>query len=118
MSAGIAQVRQFIERHGESRFAPWDQGTDTHPRTIDRAGFRKSDGEGGIEYYVLPEVWRSEVCLGFDARVLSRVLVERGLLIPDSSDEKPQSRHRLPGSPGPVRCYHLASSILGGVGNA
>ena len=25
-----------------------------------------------------------------------------------------QSRHRLPGSSGPVRCYRLASRILGG----
>jgi uncharacterized protein (DUF927 family) len=117
VTAGIAQVRQFIERHGEGRFAP-SGGEDGDRPTINRAGFRKPDGNGGVEYYVLPEVWRSEVCAGFDPRTLARVLVERGLLIPDAGDHKPQSRHRLPGSRGPVRCYRLAASILGGDDNA
>lgn len=111
VTAGIAQVRQFIERHGEARFAAWG-GEDSSRPTINRAGFRKPDSEGGVEYYVLPEVWRSEVCAGFDPGTLARVLAERGLLIPDG-DGKPRSRHRLPGSHGPVRCYRLAASILG-----
>jgi putative DNA primase/helicase len=113
VTAGLAQVRQFIERHGEARFAPWG-GDDGDRPTINRAGFRKSDGAGGVEYFVLPEVWRSEVCAGFDPGALVRVLVERGLLIPDAADGKPQSRHRLPGSRGPLRCYRLSASILGG----
>ena len=117
VTAGIAQVRQFIERHGEARFAPWG-GEDGDRPTINRAGFRKPDGNGGVEYYVLPEVWRSEVCAGFDPGTLARVLAERGLLIPDAADGKPQSRHRLPGSRGPLRCYRLAASILGGDDNA
>jgi uncharacterized protein (DUF927 family) len=69
---GIAQVRQFIERHGEARFAPWG-GEDGDRPTINRAGFRKPDGNGGVEYYVLPEVWRSEVCAGFDPGTLGEL---------------------------------------------
>jgi uncharacterized protein (DUF927 family) len=113
VTAGIAQVRQFIERHGEARFASWG-GEDSDRPTINRAGFRKPGGDGGVEYFVLPEVWRSEVCAGFDPGTLVRVLVDRGLLIPDAADGKPQSRHRLPGSRGPLRCYRLSASILGG----
>jgi putative DNA primase/helicase len=45
MMTGISQVRQFIERHGEARFAPWDNGDDKR-LTINRAGFRRSDGNG------------------------------------------------------------------------
>ena len=115
VAAGIAQVRRFIEQHGDSRFTPWNTADKDGDRpTINRAGFRRPDGEGGVEYYVLPEVWRTEVCAGFDAGTLARSLAEHGLLIRDNGDGKPQSRHRLPGSCGPVRCYRLAASILGG----
>ncbi len=116
ITAAIAGVRHFIEQHGESRFTPW-HGDDYRP-TINRAGFRKTDVEGGTEYYVLPQVWKTEVCAGFDAGMVARALVERSLLIPDGSDGKPQSRHRLPGYNNPVRCYRLAPSILGGDDNA
>ncbi len=110
VTAGIAQVRKFIEQHGEGRFALWGFDSDEGRTTINRAGFRKSDGNGAVEYYVLPEVWRSEVCAGFDAGALAHTLMERGLLIP-GSDDKPQSTHRLPGTKG-ARCYRLAASIL------
>ena len=116
ISEGVAQVRQFIERHGDGRFTPWDEKESNRP-THSRAGFRKLVSEGGIEYFVMPQVWRSEVCAGFDSGILSRALVERKLLIPDS-DGKPQSRHRLPGSRGTTRCYRLSASILEGDDNA
>jgi hypothetical protein len=45
-------------------------------------------------------------------------LVGHGILIPDSTDKKPQSRHRLPGQKNPVRCYRLADTILGGDADA
>jgi uncharacterized protein (DUF927 family) len=114
VTAGIAQVRRFIEQHGESRFAPWGlTETDYDRPTINRAGFRRREGEGGVEYYVLAEAWRSEVCAGFDPGMLARELAQRSLLIPDGTDDKPQSRHRLPGFKNAVRCYRLAANILG-----
>ncbi len=116
ITAAIAQVRHFIEQHGESRFTPWHG--DSNRLTINRAGFSRATDDGGTEYYVLPEVWKSEVCAGFDAGMVARTLAERGLLILDTSDGKLQSRHRLPGNKNPVRCYRLAPSILGGDDNA
>ncbi|MFI0846578.1 DUF927 domain-containing protein [Mesorhizobium sp. IMUNJ 23232] len=112
---GIAQVRAFIEAHAESRFAPW--GSDVTPSdasrpTINRVGFRKTTADGETEFYVFPEAWRKEVCAGFDATLLAKTLVERGLLIPDK-DGKFQSRHRVGGS-GTVRLYRLTAAILGG----
>ena len=76
ISAGIAQVRLFIEQHGEFRFTAWDDG---ERPTINRAGFRRN-GEGGQEYYVLPQVWKAELCRGFDAGALARALAARGML--------------------------------------
>jgi putative DNA primase/helicase len=110
---GIAQIRRFLEAHGESRFTAWGGAPeDNHRPTINRAGFRRTNADGGTEYYVLPQAWKAELCAGFDPRTLADVLVDRELLIPDA-DGKPQSRHRLPGL-GVTRCYRLSGAILGG----
>jgi len=115
VTAGIGQVRLFIELHGESRFTPWGEAEGNRP-TINRAGFRKPDADRGTEYYVLPEVWRSEVCNGVDSRMIARALEGRGLLIP-GNDGKLASTHK-PSGPKAIRLYHLAASILESDGHA
>ena len=106
---GLAQIRQFLEAHGSSRFQTI--GESDEARVMYRAGFRRKNGDGNWEYLVLPEAWRSEVCVGQDAGALAKELVQRGLLVPDGSDGKPQSRHKLPGM-GTKRCYHLSARIV------
>lgn len=78
----LAQVRLFLAQHGESRFSPWRDADESHkPRTINRAGFRKGkDDSGGLAYYVEAEVFRSEVCAGFDPRQVARTLANHGAL--------------------------------------
>ena len=105
----LAQVRLFFEQHGESRFSRKD-GTDSRP-TINRAGFR-SEVDGRTEWWVLPEVFRSEVCQGMDPRFASRLLVERGWIKPDAGNSA-TVKARLPGV-GFVRCYHFVA--VGGEG--
>ncbi|MFI5364361.1 MAG: DUF927 domain-containing protein [Candidatus Binatia bacterium] len=117
-AAGLAQVRQFFEVHAESRFSRWDGrgeiDADSGRPTINRAGFRRSDGDGGSEFFVFPQVFKSELCKGYDATALAKELVKRGLLVPDS-DGKPQKRHHLPGSgKRKPRVYHFTSAILSG----
>ena len=106
---GLAQIRCFLEAHGGSRFQVKNEGEEV--RVINRAGFRQKDDDGRWEYLVLPESWKSEVCAGQDARALAKELEQRGLLLPDGSDGKSQSRHRLPGM-GTKRCYHLKAEIV------
>ncbi len=106
---GLAQIRLFLEAHGSSRFQTFGEGDET--RVINRAGFRRKDDDGHWEYFVLPEAWKSEVCAGVDAGALAKALVQRGLLVPDKSDGKPQARHKLPGM-GTKRCYHLSAQIV------
>ncbi len=115
ISAGLAQVRRFFELHGESRFSRFGEEQADRP-TINRAGFRRDDGSGATEFFVLPAVWRSEICPGFDSHALARELVARGMLVPDVSDGKPQSRHRLPGL-GVSRVYHVKAAVLGDGGD-
>lgn len=95
----IRQVRLFLERHGQTRFDNIDTcvakvGEGDKEREVekprqpfgfrDRAGYR-SDKAG--EFYVLPEVWRSEVCQGLDPQAVARTLLENGILRKGAKDE-------------------------------
>jgi len=135
--AMLRQVRLFLEAHGAARFTYWHRASDDRaPNTMNRAGVRrmlnekgepiKSDpehqreygdrmpaalGEGvSYEYFVLSEVFKNELCHGFDPQAVARVLLEHECLIPDkgrSFDCKP----RLPGI-GPARCYRIPARIF------
>ncbi len=105
---GLAQIRRFLEAHGSSRFQAI--GEDGEAKILNRAGFRRKADDGRWEYFVLPEAWKSEVCVGQDARALAKELGQRGFLVP-GSDGKPQSTHKLPGM-GAKRCYHLSAQIV------
>jgi len=122
IAAGIAQIRRFFELHGESRFTEWrdddsagnaffdgDNANQPHP-TINRAGVRRKKPDGSTEFYVFPETFKTELCAGFDARLLAKELVKSGLL--ETDKEKKSSRNvRLPGI-GKMRVYHFTPHIL------
>ena len=97
-AAMLAQVRLFIAQHGESRFSPWRDADESHkPRTINRAGFRKGkdDDGSGLAYYIEAEVFRAEVCAGFDYRQVARTLAQHGALRLGSKGEFTR-KERLP----------------------
>jgi putative DNA primase/helicase len=73
----VEAVRLFIEQHGDARFVPADDA-DARP-VPNRAGYRKDDG-AKQEWWVTPEVWRAEVCVGHDAQFVARALAKRGML--------------------------------------
>lgn len=81
-AAMLAQVRLFLAQHGESRLSPWRDADESHkPRTINRAGFRKGgDDDGGLAYYIYADVFRTEVCAGFDSKQVARTLAQHGAL--------------------------------------
>jgi uncharacterized protein (DUF927 family) len=73
----IEQVRHFIESHGESRF---DDVSDEGARPVhNRAGWRKGSDERR-RWMIPPEVWKAEVCAGFDPKFVAEVLAKRGML--------------------------------------
>ena len=106
--ASIAQVREFLARHGESRFTAWD--ANDYP-TRDRAGFRRRDGENGHEYFIFPDVWRREICAGFDPVIVARLLADRNML-KTGEGRNLQKKVRLPDGVGLARCYVLVSSVF------
>lgn len=109
----IAQVRRFIELHGESRFTPLGiEGIETNitSKTINRAGFRRLGEDGRMEYLISPEAYKSEVCHGLNFTATTKILVSKGLLAVKAG--KPQVEIRVQGH-GKMRLYHLKADILG-----
>jgi hypothetical protein len=105
----------FLELHGSSRFEPaWnaEARSGLGPlRTASRAGFRKAAAGGdGWHHYVLPTVWREEVCKGRDARAIARHMVARGWLQPDGRGH-PSRTQSVPGH-GEPRVYHVKPEFL------
>lgn len=137
-SAILSQVSGFFQAHGSSRFTPWHRSTDDHaPNTINRAGFRRmiaGDGteinsntdhhraygdaihpEDGAkieqEYFVMPEVFRNEICKGFNPKVVTQLLITKGLLMTEGASAT--RSERIPGL-GKVRCYRFKPGIVTG----
>jgi uncharacterized protein (DUF927 family) len=124
--AAVRQVRAFLEQHGSSRFQrlrdrlkpdpktgvtapdPEDPATDDRP-VLNRAGFVKPDIDGHIsEYFIAPEIFRCEVCKGFDYQMVARGLKARKLLITDK-DAILMRRQRTP--EGNLRFYCVSTQI-------
>lgn len=96
ISVALAQVRHFLEAHGESRFSDLDRPTDRP--TINRAGYRRRTDTGKLEYLVLPEAFKRELCAGLDYRSVARALRDQGLLRTESPDRltiKPRDLGRV-----------------------
>ena len=114
--AAIQQVRNFIEVNGASRFQPVKarlgmRGEPISEKVVNRAGFRSDDADGdAVEYFVLPEVFRRDVCAGFDHRMVARALLKRGYL--ERESQHLTKKPRLP-EVGSVRVYAVKASILG-----
>ncbi|MNX66847.1 hypothetical protein D3C86_979510 [compost metagenome] len=110
---GIAQVRKFLIANGSSRFVKLDgERDDGTPRlVINRAGFRE-DAVEGATYFILTDVWRDEVCKGFNAAAIARALAEQGHL-QRGSEDRPTVQRRFP-EIGRTRVYAIRSSIFEG----
>lgn len=136
-AAMLRQVRHWLEKNGDALFTWMHRGLDDHkPATPLRAGFKRLvDSEGKplklsaaddyvekrtaadwmegevklVEYLVLPEAWKREVCRGFEAAAVARLLRQRGHLVHEA--DRLTMKHRLPGmDKAPV--YHVRPSIF------
>ena len=130
-------VRRFLEQHGEGRFTWWHRAADDHnAKTLQRAGVRRlinADGEPiktnnkhlhefgeqmpatvgegvTVEYFILPETFKAEVCQGFTHDAVARVLAEHGCLKTSEKDRLTSSL-TLPGI-GKTRCFHITPAIF------
>lgn len=83
----LEHVRAFLESQS-ARFSDFDT-SESENRIPNRLGFRRYVRPGiGPEYYewmIFRSAWRNEVCKGWDARQIERVLLAEGCLLPDSN---------------------------------
>ncbi len=136
--AMLAQVQRFFELHGESRFSDWERpasDTSQHaPKTLNKAGYRKhfdakdadgqpiytgetySDGDEkkarDTEYFVYVETFRSEICQGYDYKVIQKLLDKHGALLRPSSGKNYTRNERLPAE-GKQDIYRINSKVFG-----
>jgi uncharacterized protein (DUF927 family) len=75
----IAQVRRFIEAHGDARFEPIDPDLENNRPYPNRAGWRRGSG-ANREWLIPSETWKSEICHGINATDAAKFLAERGML--------------------------------------
>lgn len=94
----VESVRGFLQLHGSSRFEALD--AEFNQRIPNRAGFWRQGEDGEREYIVTAEIFRSELCAGFDEKIVKRALIDVGILIPNK-DGKPSRNMRLPGLGSP-----------------
>ena len=117
-AAVMRQMRQWFGLHGEARFTDWSRADDDHaPKTMNRAGWRKAikttsglEELIGWEWFVLPDVFRTEACKGYTERAALRLLADRGHLVREGKHfgcrASPPGAHK-------VTVYRVRSSILG-----
>lgn len=106
----MAQVRAFFETYGTSRFESVKEAN--NERVINRAGFYKTDDDGYRQFMVLPEVYKNELCKGFEPRMVTRVLINAGWITP-APDGKASHKPRIRGV-GTPRLYVFTDRIWGG----
>ena len=130
----VRQVRHFLEANGDGRFMTWHRAHDDHaPRVGLRAGVKRLIGSNGlpigirktpeyaheisapesesVEFFIFPEVFKSEICKGYDPEAVARVLRDRDCLQAKEPGRFTVSMS-LPGGIGKARVYHLSARIF------
>ncbi|WP_210772249.1 DUF927 domain-containing protein [Pseudodesulfovibrio sp. zrk46] len=111
-SGSIKQIREFLEKHGSSRFELiGDNDNLTDFGVQNRAGFRSLNRYGKYEYYVLSEVFAKELCDGYNPLMVCRELRKLGLLLEQPGGRGFQINKKLPGL-GQTKVYGLKADII------
>ncbi|KTD63882.1 DUF927 domain-containing protein [Legionella spiritensis] len=103
----LSQVRAFFEKEGASRFE--SENNPNNERVYNRAGFFHTDNAGFRIFLVLSEVYRNEICQGFNPKMVNKVLIDAGWIIP-GNDGKASQKRRIRGV-GIPRCYVFTEKV-------
>jgi putative DNA primase/helicase len=110
--AGAAQVKRFFEEHYLSRFA-WDDSRQFEKSIPNLAGYKRkvynNGEETGVEFFVFPEKFRTEICKGYNAQAILKELARQEIL-KRGNNRQFVSDKRLP--LGKKKIYHFLPAIL------
>ncbi|MCP3019627.1 DUF927 domain-containing protein [Cupriavidus basilensis] len=134
----VRQVRSFLELHGDARFTWVNRAADDHkPNTMNRAGYKRLvTGSGtpintntdylrefgdkmseeaaeasACEYFIQPEVWRREVCKGYEPKAVAALLMAMDVLQHEEKSGRPDKLMRIPGV-GRTRVYCISAGLF------
>jgi putative DNA primase/helicase len=110
----VRQVRLFIEQHGESRFCrlvqrPAQADDEANDRANDRAIINRAGFFDGETYFFSREVFKTEVCRGFDPVHAANALKRRKCL---ETNHGLQFKRRDPDSGRTIPFYAVSSVIF------
>ncbi len=95
VTRGLALLRSFLMRFGESRFQDLDDLKNQRFIT-DRAGFRESVGDGRTRF-LIPGETMAQILKGLDVRSVMRAARAAGMLETAPNSERHQVSKRIPG---------------------
>ena len=129
----LSQLVGWFVANQYGRFKSWTRVGDDHDAKVSNmAGYRrimrdgkeadltyeKEDGQwvrdiAGCErlFYVYPEVFKHDICKGFDYRVMAQLLVDRGIIQTDKVGF--MKKVRLPMSTGTTNMFVFNQSVFG-----
>ncbi|WP_019102715.1 DUF927 domain-containing protein [Chromobacterium haemolyticum] len=114
----FAQVSGFMQAHSSTRFPPHDAAPEVLARHLNRAGFTFTDDQGVLQFWVLSEPFKKELCRGYTPLIAARALLRCGWLLPgDTEGNKRRStrKKRIKAlDSATVNVYVLTSATLEG----
>jgi putative DNA primase/helicase len=113
VGSGIDAVRSFLELNGPSRFEDVKESAAGRP-VYNRAGFRervRTDDDDQFVHYIYQDVFKNEVCKGYDYSGVAKELAARGHLQRHESDHLTIQK-RIPGQ-GRFRVFAIRPTIFG-----
>jgi putative DNA primase/helicase len=102
--SAVSHVRSLLAASLTSRF---QRGRDE--RVMNQLGYVETQDDGVTEYRLLPEIFRNEICRGFDHEAVANALIKRRFMV--SEDGHSTVKRILPGI-GRKRVYVVLSTIF------
>lgn len=112
----LNQVSSYIQSYGGSRFPSLNAQPEDLARFATRAGFTRTEA-GEVQYLIETGAFKNDLCKGFDIKFATKILIERGWLVP-GSDKRPTQKPRIPALGKAIRLYVIHSKSIEGELNA
>jgi putative DNA primase/helicase len=112
---GLEAVRQYILKYRESRFTLLRDAEKSVKHSLQQRAGWLDDFDDGTEdrprYLLLPQAFQ-EACAGFDADVIARELLRRGLLHRNNGSDRLRSMVKVPGTADRLSVYAVKAKVL------
>jgi uncharacterized protein (DUF927 family) len=101
----LVQIRSFLQRYGVTHFPDLTDGSQVQKCY----GFRKKNANGEFDWLIPSEIFREEICKGYEMKHVLGVLHQNGYI--PFADSRSSRVERLPGL-GRLRVYQISGDIM------